>query len=146
MFPVSKAFLTLLHQWVNIAGDRHNLFRRGRKSVTPLSMVQTVPRLPLPTVLIPSQRLRQRLPVPQSMKPAGAAQGAKLPVMVWIHGGGFVFGSGVFSDFSGSSFTEKDVILVSINYRLGRLGFFAFPALNKEHPEEPKGNYAYMDQ
>jgi para-nitrobenzyl esterase len=49
-------------------------------------------------------------------------------------------------DFSGSSFTDKGVILVSINYRLGRLGFFAFPALSKEHPEEPKGNYAYMDQ
>ena len=41
---------------------------------------------------------------------------------------------------------SKGVILVSINYRLGRLGFFAFPALSKEHPEEPKGNYAYMDQ
>jgi para-nitrobenzyl esterase len=38
------------------------------------------------------------------------------------------------------------VILVTFNYRLGRLGFFAFPALSKEHPEEPKGNYAYMDQ
>jgi para-nitrobenzyl esterase len=58
--------------------------------------------------------------------------------MVWIHGGAFVFGSGAMPDFSGSSFTEKGVILVTINYRLGRLGFFAFPALSKEHPEEPK--------
>ena len=66
--------------------------------------------------------------------------------MVWIHGGAFVFGSGALHDFSGSSFTEKGVILVSMNYRLGRLGFFAFPALSREHPEEPKGNYAYMDQ
>lgn len=78
--------------------------------------------------------------------PAGTAKGAKLPVMVWIHGGAFVFGSGAMPDFSGSSFTEKGVILVTINYRLGRLGFFAFPALSQEHPEEPKGNYAYMDQ
>jgi len=78
--------------------------------------------------------------------PASAKAGAKLPVMIWIHGGGFVFGSGAFPNFSGSSFTDKGVILVSINYRLGRLGFFAFPALSKEHPEEPKGNYAYMDQ
>jgi para-nitrobenzyl esterase len=37
-------------------------------------------------------------------------------------------------------------LLVTINYRLGRLGFFAFPALSQEHPEEAKGNYAYMDQ
>jgi para-nitrobenzyl esterase len=78
--------------------------------------------------------------------PAGTTKNAKLPVMVWIHGGGFVFGSGALRDFSGSSFTDKAVILVSINYRLGRLGFFAFSALSKEHPEEAKGNYAYMDQ
>lgn len=78
--------------------------------------------------------------------PAGTAKGAKLPVMVWIHGGAFVFGSGAMPDFSGASFTEKGVILITINYRLGRLGFFAFPALSEEHPEEPKGSYAYMDQ
>lgn len=78
--------------------------------------------------------------------PAGTKKNSKLPVMVWIHGGAFVFGSGVLNDFSGSSFTEKGVILVSINYRLGRLGFFAHPALSKERPEEAKGNYGYMDQ
>lgn len=78
--------------------------------------------------------------------PANSKKDAKLPVMVWIHGGAFVFGSGAQPDFSGASFTDKDVILVTINYRLGRLGFFAFPALSKEHPEELKGNYAYMDQ
>jgi para-nitrobenzyl esterase len=77
---------------------------------------------------------------------AAAQKGAKLPVMVWIHGGGFVFGSGSQPDFSGVQFVKQGVILVTINYRLGRLGFFAFPALSKEHPEEPKGNYAYMDQ
>lgn len=79
-------------------------------------------------------------------KPTGARHGAKLPVMVWIHGGAFVFGSGALADFSGTSFTEKGVVLVSMNYRLGRLGFFAFPALSREFPNEPKGNYAYMDQ
>ncbi|HTL54766.1 MAG TPA: carboxylesterase/lipase family protein [Candidatus Limnocylindrales bacterium] len=77
-------------------------------------------------------------------KPAGAKPGAKLPVMVWIHGGAFVFGSG--SGLSGAQFTKQGVILISFNYRLGRLGFFAFPALSKEYPEEPKGDYAYMDQ
>jgi para-nitrobenzyl esterase len=77
-------------------------------------------------------------------RPAGAAPGAKLPVMVWIHGGAFVFGSGSFS--SGVPFARQGVILVTFNYRLQRLGFFAFPALRREHPEELKGNYAYMDQ
>jgi para-nitrobenzyl esterase len=75
--------------------------------------------------------------------PAGSKPGAKLPVMVWIHGGGFVGGSG---QTSGDQFAKNGVILVTINYRLGRLGFFAFPALSKEHPEEPTGNYGYMDQ
>ncbi len=79
-------------------------------------------------------------------KPAGAEPGAKLPVMVWIHGGAFVFGSGSSPDFSRTQFANQGVILVTFNYRLGRLGFFAFPALSRERPEEPKGNYAYMDQ
>ena len=78
--------------------------------------------------------------------PAGTAKNAKLPVMVWIHGGAFVFSSGSQPEFSGVQFAKQGVILITFNYRLGRLGFFAFPALSKEHPEEPKGNYAYMDQ
>jgi para-nitrobenzyl esterase len=76
-------------------------------------------------------------------RPANASKNAKLPVMVWIHGGGFTGGNG---NTSGDGFAKKGVILVSINYRLGRLGHFAFPALSKEHPEEPKGSYAFMDQ
>ncbi len=79
-------------------------------------------------------------------RPAEAAPEAKLPVMVWIHGGAFVFGSGSWPGTSGVQFAKQGVILVTFNYRLGRLGFFAFPALSREHPEEPKGNYAYMDQ
>ena len=79
-------------------------------------------------------------------EPAGTKKEAKLPVMVWIYGGAFVFGSGAQPEYSGEQFAKKGVILVTFNYRLGRLGFFAFPALSKEHPEEPKGNYAYMDQ
>ena len=79
-------------------------------------------------------------------RPAGAAPGAKLPVMVWIHGGAFVFGSGSFPGSSGVAFARQGVVLVTFNYRLQRLGFFAFPALSREHPEEPKGNYGYMDQ
>jgi para-nitrobenzyl esterase len=79
-------------------------------------------------------------------KPANAKQGAKLPVMVWIYGGAFVFGSGAQPDYSGVQFAKQGVILITFNYRVGRLGFFAFPALSAEHPNEPKGNYAFMDQ
>ncbi|MDT0550011.1 MULTISPECIES: carboxylesterase family protein [Streptomyces] len=79
-------------------------------------------------------------------RPAGVAAGARLPVMVWIHGGGFVAGSGAQPDFSGESFARQGVVLVTINYRLGRFGFFAFPGLGAEHPGEVKGNYGYLDQ
>lgn len=79
-------------------------------------------------------------------RPAEVPPEATLPVMVWIHGGAFVFGSGSQPGFSGVPFAKQGVVLVTFNYRLGRLGFFAFPALSHEHPEEVKGNYAYMDQ
>ncbi|MCK4344775.1 MAG: carboxylesterase family protein [Bacteroidales bacterium] len=78
--------------------------------------------------------------------PAGTKPGAKLPVMVWIHGGAFVGGSGSGAGTSGGEFAKQGVILMTFNYRLGRLGHFAFPALSEEHPEEPKGSYAFMDQ
>jgi para-nitrobenzyl esterase len=78
--------------------------------------------------------------------PANATKKSKLPVMVWIHGGAFVSGSGSSAGTAGDSFAKQGVILTTINYRLGRLGHFAFPALSNEHPEEFKGSYAYMDQ
>jgi para-nitrobenzyl esterase len=78
--------------------------------------------------------------------PAAATKTSALPVMVWLHGGGFVGGSGSGAGTVGDAFAKQGVILVTINYRLGRLGHFAFPALSKEHPEEAKGSYAYMDQ
>jgi para-nitrobenzyl esterase len=79
-------------------------------------------------------------------RPASATPAAKLPVMVWIHGGGFTGGSGASPNTSGAQFATQGILLVSINYRLGRFGFFAFPALSRERPDEMKGNYAYMDQ
>jgi para-nitrobenzyl esterase len=78
--------------------------------------------------------------------PSAATKQSKVPVMVWIHGGSFTGGSGAGAGSAGDAFTKQGVILVTINYRLGRLGHFAFPALSKEHPEEYKGSYAYMDQ
>ena len=67
-----------------------------------------------------------------------------LPVMFWIHGGGFVNGGSSPAVYSGAAFAKKGVVFVSINYRLGRFGFFAFPALREEG--DPMGNYGYMDQ
>jgi para-nitrobenzyl esterase len=77
--------------------------------------------------------------------PADYRPGEKLPVMVWIHGGAFIQGAGSSPVYDGTHFAERGVVLVSVNYRLGRLGFFAHPALEAEHPGEPTGNYGLMD-
>jgi para-nitrobenzyl esterase len=66
--------------------------------------------------------------------------------MVWIYGGGFTGGSSASLNTSGIGFAKQGVVLVAMNYRVGRFGFFAFPALSTERPDESKGNYAYMDQ
>ena len=67
----------------------------------------------------------------------------KAPVMVWIHGGGFRFGASSLRYYDGSDFAKDGVILVSLNYRLGALGFFAYPALAQD---ADSGNYGIMDQ
>lgn len=76
-------------------------------------------------------------------KPASAQAGAKLPVMVWIHGGGFVNGGSSPAVYSGENFARDGVVFVSINYRLGRFGFFAHPGLEAEGFG---GNFGFFDQ
>jgi para-nitrobenzyl esterase len=75
-----------------------------------------------------------------------AASSTPLPVMVWIYGGGFVNGGSSPAVYDGSAFAKRGVVFVSFNYRVGRFGFFAHPALSKETPGEPLGNYGYLDQ
>ncbi|HWQ86485.1 carboxylesterase/lipase family protein [Brevundimonas sp.] len=68
------------------------------------------------------------------------------PVMVWIHGGGFNNGSGTAALYDGANLAKRGVVVVTVNYRLGRLGFFDHPALAAERAEdEPGGNYGMMD-
>ncbi len=74
---------------------------------------------------------------------AARQTGEKRPVMVWIHGGGFEFGSSAEPSTDGSRFAEKGVVLVSANYRLGVLGFMAHADLDREGPS---GDYGLQDQ
>ncbi|MGH9822911.1 MAG: carboxylesterase/lipase family protein [Blastocatellia bacterium] len=68
----------------------------------------------------------------------------KLPVMVWIHGGGFYLGEG--ATYDGENLARLGAIVVTINYRLGVFGFFAHPALSKQSGSGVSGNYGMLDQ
>lgn len=70
----------------------------------------------------------------------------RLPVLVWIYGGGFSFGSTSAPVHDGKFLARKGVVLVSINYRVGPLGFLAHPELSAESPQHVSGNYGIQDQ
>ena len=86
-------------------------------------------------------------------KPAddGSKGEGKLPVLVWIYGGGFVNGGSSPPTYSGAELAKQGVVVVSFNYRIGRFGFFAHPQLTQEAgqkvgQEAALGNYGFMDQ
>jgi para-nitrobenzyl esterase len=75
---------------------------------------------------------------------ANSGPSTLLPVMFWIHGGGLVVGES--DDYDPTPLVAKGVVVVTINYRLGELGFLAHPALSAESPTSASGNYGLMDQ
>ena len=76
-----------------------------------------------------------------------AAATKKLPVMVWIYGGGLVNGGSSPPTYSGAMLAKQGIVVVSFNYRLGRFGFFAHPALTKANADGGLlGNYGFMDE
>jgi para-nitrobenzyl esterase len=76
----------------------------------------------------------------------GARLGARLPVIVWIYGGGFTLGSSGMAMYDGESVAKKGVIFVSFNYRVGILGNLAHPELTAESVDHASGNYGFLDQ
>jgi para-nitrobenzyl esterase len=72
--------------------------------------------------------------------------GAKLPVLVYFYGGGFVAGDGSEPRYEGDSIAKFGIVAVTVNYRLGLYGFFAHPELTSESPNKASGNYGVLDQ
>ena len=77
---------------------------------------------------------------------AAPSASARLPVMVWLYGGGFDHGSGTEKYYWGDDLAKKGAVVVTFNYRVGALGFLAHPELTKESGRNASGNYAFMDQ
>lgn len=71
---------------------------------------------------------------------------ARLPVLVYFYGGGFVAGDGSEPRYDGESMARKGIVSLTVNYRLGVFGFLAHPELSKESPHHASGNYALLDQ
>ena len=76
----------------------------------------------------------------------GASGRAARPVLVWVHGGGFSSGSGDVPVYDGAHLASKGLVVVTVNYRVGALGFLAHPALTAESPAHASGNYGLLDQ
>ena len=77
--------------------------------------------------------------------PAAPDDGARLPTMVWIYGGGFVVGSGAEPRYDGAHLAARGILVVTLNHRLNALGFLAHPELTQELEHRASGNYGMLD-
>lgn len=96
------------------------------------------------TVWTPS--LATRSPVSSTGSALPSSRAVPRPVLFWIHGGGFWAGFGGEERHNGARLAQKGAVVVTINYRLGPLGFLAHPALAAESPRGSAGNYGLLDQ
>lgn len=122
--------------------------RATQYAAAAIQQVMEIPEMPanvhgVPQFLMPSQYEEDCLYL--NVWTPAKSEDAKLPVFVWIHGGGMVAGSGCEVVCDGTGFANrKDVVVVTINYRLGFYGFFAHPDLTEEGGGS-SGNYALWD-
>ena len=110
------------------------------------------PQCPQPGNFVPRGALaaadgrRARTVSRSTSGPRRSPTGQRLPVMVWIHGGGFIVGSGALPRTDGEQLARRGVVVVTFKYRLGALGFLAHPALSRESEHRVSGNYGLLDQ
>jgi len=99
----------------------------------------------IPMIYVPAIEVSEDCLYLNVLTPAQSARD-KLPVMVWIHGGGFFGGASFYDLYSGEHLAKRGVVYVSISYRLGKFGFLAHPELTAEAPYHASGNYGLLDQ
>jgi para-nitrobenzyl esterase len=112
---------------------------RGVRDATAFAPICPQPETPFTAGKVSEDCLYLNVSTP-SVRPQ---DGQRRPVLVWFHGGGYVLGAG--SDYDPARLAAAGTVVVTVNYRLGALGFLAHPAL-ADHPGGPAGNYGLMDQ
>jgi len=152
---------------VGVMHPNANVFRNIPFAAPPVGDLRWAPPQPVKPWTAPREAALPGVSCPQRMNANGAPNGGgangpqsedclqlnvfapkaakRAPVMVWIHGGGHREGAAWIYD--GQNFARDGIVVVTLNYRLGALGYFAHPALTKAaKPGEPVGNYGLMDQ
>jgi len=128
---VEGGFFDRLIEGHGLGGLKNFLIKRAVAAQKPTPMSEDCLYLNVRTGNLPSDGDRNNTPQ---------------PVMVWIHGGGHQFGSGDFNYYQSNALAKKGVVLVTINYRLGAMGYMAHPALSETDPNGVSGNYGTLDQ
>jgi para-nitrobenzyl esterase len=117
---------------------------RGRGAAAP-GAAAAAPAAPVAPVAPPREPARSEDCLYLNVWTSASAPTDRRPVMVWIYGGGFTGGSGGLAWYDGENLAAKGPVIVTLNYRLGSLGFFAHPELAKESGRNAAGNYGMMD-
>jgi para-nitrobenzyl esterase len=117
----------------------------GVKKTVAFAPICEQTQIPLPQFGIPILPMSEDCLYLNVWTPAKSAK-AKLPVMVWIYGGGFTGGGTALPVYDGADLVKRGVVLVSIAYRVGPFGFLAHPELDAESPAHASGTYGLMDQ
>ncbi len=106
---------------------------------------------PVPFLMYTSEYLIPEEPISEdclylNVWTAATSKEERRPVLVWIHGGGFTTGGAACPIYDGEDLARKGIVFVSINYRVGLMGFFAHPDLSSESRFLASGNYGMLDQ
>lgn len=143
-WPPSKAFAMRHRPFVSFAGDRRSRWNLGRGSATASS--SEVIAFKLPATLRRSGPSHLGTASTSTSGPPATPFGRRVAVLVWIHGGGYVGGGSSVPVYDATAFAQRGIVAVTFNYRLGRFGFFAHPAVVANAAGGRFGNYGYMDQ
>ena len=145
-FASTRAFPTPRRRSGHCAGARPSRLRRGRACGRPTLSGQAPCRASFGTTSTSTRAgVSEDCLYLNVWTPAAPGDGPSLPIMVWIHGGGSVVGSGAEPRYDGARLAARGIVVVTLNHRLNALGFLAHPELTAESEHRASGNYGFLD-